>query len=65
MDVVGVIEMAAGLAVLTVLPRIGSLVVTAWLIAVALSAGLAGYFDVAVRDLLIAAGAYTLHGSRH
>jgi uncharacterized membrane protein YphA (DoxX/SURF4 family) len=60
MDAVGVIEMVAGLAVLTILPRIGALVVTVWLIAVALSAGLAGYFDIAVRDLVMAAGAYTL-----
>ena len=57
---VGIIEMIAGLAVLTILPRLGALVVTVWLIGVALSAGLAGYFDVAVRDLVMAAGAYTL-----
>ena len=60
LGVVGVIEMIAGLAVLTILPRLGALVVTVWLIGVALSAGLAGYFDVAVRDLVMAAGAYTL-----
>jgi uncharacterized membrane protein YphA (DoxX/SURF4 family) len=60
MDVVGVIEMIAGLAVLTILPRIGSLVVTAWLILVGLSAGLAGYFDITVRDFVMAAGAFTL-----
>lgn len=60
MVVIGVIEMIAGLAVLTVLPRLGALVVMVWLIGVALSAGLAGYFDVAVRDLVMAAGAYTL-----
>jgi hypothetical protein len=60
MGMVGIIEMVAGLAVLTLLPRIGALVVMIWLIAVALSAALAGYFDIAVRDLVMAAGAYAL-----
>jgi uncharacterized membrane protein YphA (DoxX/SURF4 family) len=60
MGVVGVIEMLAGLAVLTVLPRIGPLVVMIWLVLVGLSAGLAGYFDITVRDLVMAVGAYTL-----
>lgn len=60
MGVVGVIEMIAGLAVLTILPRIGALVVMIWLVAVGLSAAMAGYFDVAVRDLVMAIGAYTL-----
>ena len=60
MGVVGVIEMVAGLVVLTVLPRVGALVVMIWLVAVALSAALAGYFDVAVRDLVMAVGAYAL-----
>ena len=60
MGVVGVIEMVAGLAVLTVLPRIGPLVVMIWLVLVGLSAGLAGYFDITVRDLVMAVGAYTL-----
>lgn len=60
MCVVGVIEMIAGLAVLTVLPRLGALIVTVWLIGVAASAALAGFFDVAVRDLVMAVGAYTL-----
>jgi uncharacterized membrane protein YphA (DoxX/SURF4 family) len=60
MGVVGVIEMVAGVAVLTVLPRIGPLVVMVWLVLVGLSAGLAGYFDITVRDLVMAVGAYTL-----
>jgi uncharacterized membrane protein YphA (DoxX/SURF4 family) len=60
MAVVGIIEMLAGLAVLTILPRSGAVVVMIWLVAVGLSAALAGYFDVAVRDLVMAVGAYTL-----
>jgi uncharacterized membrane protein YphA (DoxX/SURF4 family) len=57
---VGVIEIVAGLLVLTVLPRLGSLVVVAWLILVGLMAAIAGYRDVFVRDVVMAVGAYTL-----
>lgn len=60
MGVVGVIEMVAGLAVLTVLTRLGAYVVMAWLILIALVLVTAGYYDVAVRDLAMAVGAYTL-----
>lgn len=60
MSIVGVIEIAAGILVLT-RPRLGAFVVTAWLICIALSliAG-GGYFDVAVRDLVMAIGAFAL-----
>ncbi|WP_202617503.1 DoxX family membrane protein, partial [Roseimaritima sediminicola] len=60
MMVVGCIEMAAGLAVLTVLPRLGAYVVMVWLVLIALLLVPAGYLDVAVRDLVMAVGAYTL-----
>jgi hypothetical protein len=52
--------MVAGILVF-IRPRIGAYVVMAWLIAIALTLLLGGhYFDVAVRDLAMAAGAYTL-----
>lgn len=60
MMVVGVIEIAAGLAVLTVLPRLGAYVVSAWLVLIAVAVALAGYYDIAVRDLVMALAAYTL-----
>jgi hypothetical protein len=60
MGIVGVIEVAAGVTVL-VRPLLGAYIVMGWLICIALSliAG-GGYFDVAVRDLVMAVGAFTL-----
>jgi hypothetical protein len=60
MMIVGAIEIVAGLAVLTKLTRLGAYVVAAWLVLVALNVGIAGYLDIAVRDLVMALGAYTL-----
>jgi uncharacterized membrane protein YphA (DoxX/SURF4 family) len=60
MMVVGVMEIIAGLAVLTVLPRLGAYVVALWLVLIAAAVTLAGYYDIAVRDLAMALGAYTL-----
>lgn len=60
MKIVGVIEIIAGIIVL-VRPRIGAWIVMAWLIAIALQLLIGGhYFDVAVRDLVMAVGALTL-----
>lgn len=60
MVIVGIIEIAAGVLVL-LRPRIGAYVVMAWLIAIALTLVLGGkYFDVAVRDLVMAVGAFVL-----
>jgi len=61
MQIVGVIEVAAGLAVLTFATRLGAYVVAAWLAAIAVNLITTGhYFDIAVRDLLLAIAAYTL-----
>jgi uncharacterized membrane protein YphA (DoxX/SURF4 family) len=61
MHLVGVIEIAAGLLVLTKLTRIGAYIVAAWLVGIALNLLTTGrFFDVAVRDLMMAVGAYTL-----
>lgn len=57
---VGVIEIIAGLAVLTVLPRLGAYVVALWLVLIASAVTLAGFYDIAVRDLAMDLGAYTL-----
>jgi len=61
MRVAGVIEMLAGIAVLAGITRLGGYVIAAWLTLIALSLVTSGqYFDVAVRDLVMAAGAFTL-----
>ena len=57
---VGAIEVVAGLSVLTVLPRLGAYVVGVWLALVAGAVAIAGFPDIAVRDMVMALGAYTL-----
>jgi hypothetical protein len=60
MSIVGVIEIVAGIIVLA-RPRAGGYIVMAWLILIALNLIISGqYFDVAVRDLVMAIGAYSL-----
>jgi uncharacterized membrane protein YphA (DoxX/SURF4 family) len=59
MAIVGVIEIVAGILVL-VKPRIGGLVVAAWLVGIAINLLLGGYYDIAVRDLVMAVGAWSL-----
>ncbi|MBN8850712.1 MAG: hypothetical protein BGO55_30585 [Sphingobacteriales bacterium 50-39] len=60
MKIVGVIEIIAGVIVF-VRTMVGAYVVMAWLICIAIQLLISGhYFDVAVRDLVMAVGAYTL-----
>ena len=61
MRVAGVIEIIAGLAVLAGITRLGGYVVAAWLTLIAISLVSSGhYLDVAVRDLVMACGAFVL-----
>ncbi|AKD05745.1 tRNA (5-methylaminomethyl-2-thiouridylate)-methyltransferase [Pontibacter korlensis] len=61
MKMVGIIEIIAGVLVL-VKPKIGALVVSLWLVGIAVNLLLTGeYFDVAVRDLVMAVGAFSLY----
>jgi hypothetical protein len=60
MQIVGGIEIIAGLAVLNGLTRLGANVVMAWLVLIAAAVSMAGYYDIAVRDLVMAMGAYAL-----
>jgi uncharacterized membrane protein YphA (DoxX/SURF4 family) len=61
MLIVGVIEIAAGLIVLAK-PRLGSLIVCLWLLGIAINLLIGGeYYDVAVRDVVIAIGAFSLY----
>jgi hypothetical protein len=60
MSIVGIIEIVAGVLVL-IKPKIGSLVVGFWLIGIAINLLLTGqYYDVAVRDVVMAIGAFSL-----
>ena len=60
MNIVGVIEIIAGIVVF-IQPRIGAYIVSAWLVCISLSLLLSGhYLDVAVRDLVMSVGAFTL-----
>lgn len=61
MMIVGVIEILAGVLVLTRYTRIGAYVVGAWLVGIAVNLLTTGaYFDVAVRDVVMSIGAFTL-----
>jgi uncharacterized membrane protein YphA (DoxX/SURF4 family) len=61
MRVAGAIEIVVGLAVLAGVTRLGGYVVAAWLTLIALSLVTTGhFFDVAVRDLVMAVGAFAL-----
>jgi len=59
MYVVGIIEIIAGALVLW-RPRLGAYVVMAWLLAIAITLIIGGYYDIAVRDIVMAIGAYSL-----
>jgi hypothetical protein len=61
MHIVGIIEMVVGIAILTRWTRLGSYVAAVWLVAIAINLVTTGmFFDLAVRDLEIAIGAFTL-----
>ena len=60
MMIAGVIEITAGIIVL-IKPAIGGLIVAAWLTLIALTLLTGGiHLDVAVRDLVMAVGAFSL-----
>jgi len=61
MGAIGIVEMAVGAAVLSRWTKQAAYVAAAWLVAIAANLAITGtHFDVAVRDLAMAAGAYTL-----
>jgi uncharacterized membrane protein YphA (DoxX/SURF4 family) len=61
MRAVGVVEIVAGILVLSRWTRTGAYVVAAWLVAIALNLiWTGGFYDVAVRDLEMAVGAFAL-----
>jgi hypothetical protein len=61
MHIVGVIEMAVGAAILAGATRLGGYVAALWLVGIAVNLVTSGrYFDVAVRDVMMAIAAFTL-----
>jgi uncharacterized membrane protein YphA (DoxX/SURF4 family) len=61
MKIVGIVEMLVGLAILTRWTRIGSYIAAIWLVMIAINLVSTGmFYDLAVRDVEIAIGAFTL-----
>ncbi len=61
MHVVGIIEIAVGVAILTKWTRVFAYVAMLWLLGIAFNLLTSGrYFDIAVRDVVIALAAFTL-----
>lgn len=62
MRAVGAIEIVAGIIVLTRWTKIGSIIVGLWLLAIAVNLVTTGmFYDLAVRDVEIAIGAFALN----
>lgn len=59
MYAVGVIEIGAGILTL-VKPKIGAPVVSLWLLGIALNLIAGGWYDIAVRDIVMSIGSYVL-----
>jgi hypothetical protein len=60
MGIVGIVELAVGITILVGPTRIGAYVASGWLLLVAVNLVLAGFYDVAVRDVVMAFAAFTL-----
>ncbi len=60
MMIVGVIELAVGATILFVKPSLGAYVASAWLLLVAANLVVGGYYDIAVRDVVLSIAAFTL-----
>ena len=60
MGIVGVIEIVVGAAILAGWTRLGGYVASAWLLGVAANLAAAGFYDVAVRDVVMSLAAFTL-----
>ena len=60
MRIVGIVEIAVGIGILTALPVLGAYAASAWLLLVAANLVIAGHLDVAVRDVVLSISAFTL-----
>lgn len=60
MGIVGIMELAVGAAILAGWTRLGAYVASAWLLGIAANLVAAGFYDVAVRDVVMSFAAFTL-----
>jgi hypothetical protein len=60
MGIIGVVEIAVGVAILAAAPRLGAYIASAWLLLVAVNLVAGDHFDVAVRDVVLSIAAFTL-----
>lgn len=60
MQAVGVVEMLVGVLILTRWTSLGAYLASAWLLAIAFTLLTAGFIDIAVRDIAMSVGAWTL-----
>jgi hypothetical protein len=60
MGIVGIIEVAVGVTILAGFTRIGAYVASAWLLGVGANLVAAGFYDVAVRDVVMSFAAFSL-----
>ena len=60
LGVIGIVEVVVGLSVLFGLTRLGAFAAMGWLVVISVDLVAGGFVDVAVRDLAMAVGAYTL-----
>jgi len=56
----GIVEIAVGIMLLTKFPRIAGYLSIAWLLLISVNLALLGFFDIAIRDVLLAFGAFVL-----
>ena len=60
MPVVGIIEIAVGIALLGAAPVVGAYVASVWLLLIAGNLLVGGHLDIAVRDVVMSVSAFTL-----
>lgn len=58
--IIGIVEVVVALMLLTKFTRLGAYLATGWLLIIAINLLMLGYIDIAIRDVLLAVGAYTL-----
>jgi hypothetical protein len=56
----GVVEVVVAILLFTKWPRIAGYLTIVWLVLISINLVLLGYLDIAIRDLLLAVGAYVL-----
>lgn len=58
--IIGIVEVIVAVMLLTKFARQGAYASVAWLIVISINLVLGGYIDIAIRDLLLAVGAFAL-----